>query len=40
MYVAGLRFDTVALAQGGSRWSDRSAPEDLSTFSVRHPVGL
>jgi cell wall-associated NlpC family hydrolase len=41
MYVAGLRFDTVALAQTGSRWSDRPADEpDLSTFSVRHPAGL
>ena len=41
MYVAGLRFDTVALAQTGSRWSDRSADEpDLSTFAVRHPRGL
>jgi hypothetical protein len=41
MYVAGLRFDTVALAETGSRWSDRAANEpDLSTFSVRHPAGL
>jgi cell wall-associated NlpC family hydrolase len=41
MYVAGLRFDTVALAETGSRWSDRSANEpDLKTFSVRHPAGL
>jgi hypothetical protein len=41
MYVAGLRFDTVALAQTGSRWSDTPANEpDLSTFSVRHPPGL
>jgi cell wall-associated NlpC family hydrolase len=41
MYVAGLRFDTVALAQTGSRWSDRSADEpDLKSFVVRHPVGL
>jgi cell wall-associated NlpC family hydrolase len=41
MYVAGLRFDTVALAETGSRWSDAPADEpDLSTFSVRHPVGL
>jgi hypothetical protein len=41
MYVAGLRFDTVALAEGGSRWSGRSATEgDLSTFTVRHPPGL
>jgi cell wall-associated NlpC family hydrolase len=41
MYVAGLRFDTVALAETGSRWSDRSATEpDLKTFSIRHPTGL
>jgi cell wall-associated NlpC family hydrolase len=41
MYVAGLRFDTVALAETGSRWSDRSANEpDLNTFAVRHPAGL
>ncbi|HTP22058.1 MAG TPA: hypothetical protein VMJ65_20795 [Solirubrobacteraceae bacterium] len=41
MYVAGLRFDTVALAQTGSRWSSRPADEpDLNTFSVRHPIGL
>jgi cell wall-associated NlpC family hydrolase len=41
MYVAGLRFDTVALAETGSRWSDRPADEpDLKTFSVRHPPGL
>jgi cell wall-associated NlpC family hydrolase len=41
MYVAGLRFDTVALAETGSRWSTRPADEpDLKTFSVRHPPGL
>jgi cell wall-associated NlpC family hydrolase len=41
MYVAGLRFDTVALAQTGTRWSNRSATEpDLRTFAVRHPFGL
>jgi cell wall-associated NlpC family hydrolase len=41
MYVAGLRFDTVALAEYGTRWSDRSANEpDLSSFVVRHPPGL
>jgi cell wall-associated NlpC family hydrolase len=41
MYVAGLRFDTVALAETGSRWSDRPADEaDLSSFAVRHPPGL
>jgi cell wall-associated NlpC family hydrolase len=41
MYVAGLRFDTVALAETGSRWSNRSADEpDLHSFVVRHPAGL
>jgi hypothetical protein len=41
MYVAGLRFDTVALAETGDRWSTRSANEpDLSTFAIRHPPGL
>ena len=41
MYVAGLRFDTVALAETGSRWSDRSADEpDINSFTVRHPAGL
>lgn len=41
MYVAGLRFDTVALAETGTRWSDRPADEpDLSSFAVRHPPGL
>lgn len=41
MYVAGLRFDTVALAETGSRWSDHKADEpDLSSFAVRHPPGL
>jgi cell wall-associated NlpC family hydrolase len=41
MYVAGLRFDTVALAETGSRWSNRSADEpNLKSFVVRHPAGL
>jgi cell wall-associated NlpC family hydrolase len=41
MYVAGLRFDTVALAETGSRWSNRSADEpNLRSFVVRHPPGL
>jgi hypothetical protein len=41
IYVAGLRFDTVALAETGSRWSNRPANEpDLKTFAVRHPAGL
>jgi cell wall-associated NlpC family hydrolase len=39
MYVAGLRFDTVALAEQGSRWSNRSA-NDGGAFVARHPVGL
>jgi hypothetical protein len=40
-YIAGLRFDTVALAETGSRWSNRRADEpDLSTFAIRHPPGL
>jgi cell wall-associated NlpC family hydrolase len=41
MYIAGLRFDTVALAETGTRWSSRPANEpDLRSFSVRHPPGL
>jgi cell wall-associated NlpC family hydrolase len=41
MYVAGLRFDTVALAETGTRWSDRRADEpDAASFVVRHPAGL
>jgi cell wall-associated NlpC family hydrolase len=41
MYIAGLRFDTVALAETGSRWSTRSADEsNLSSFAIRHPPGL
>jgi hypothetical protein len=40
-YIAGLRFDTVALAETGSRWSNRSANEpDLRSFAIRHPPGL
>ncbi|MEA2196017.1 MAG: peptidoglycan DL-endopeptidase RipB [Solirubrobacteraceae bacterium] len=39
MYVAGLRFDTVALAEGGSRWSNRTGSEG-GGFAVRHPPGL
>jgi hypothetical protein len=39
MYIAGLRFDTVALAEQGSRWSNRSA-NDGGAFVARHPVGL
>jgi cell wall-associated NlpC family hydrolase len=41
MYVAGLRFDTVALAESGTRWSNRPADEsNLSSFAIRHPPGL
>ncbi len=41
MYIAGLRFDTVALAETGSRWSNRAANEpDLNRFVARHPPGL
>jgi cell wall-associated NlpC family hydrolase len=41
MYVAGLRFDTVALAETGSRWSQRPADEsNLGSFAIRHPPGL
>ena len=40
MIVAGLRFDTVALAETGSRWSDRPPDENVSTFAIRHPPGL
>jgi hypothetical protein len=41
MYIAGLRFDTVALAETGSRWSNRPANEpDLASFVARHPPGL
>jgi cell wall-associated NlpC family hydrolase len=41
MYVAGLRFDTVALAQTGTRWSNRPANEsNLGSYSIRHPAGL
>ncbi|TMM08680.1 MAG: peptidoglycan endopeptidase [Actinobacteria bacterium] len=40
MYVAGLRFDTVALAAGGSRWSNSAPEEGTGGFAVRHPPGL
>jgi hypothetical protein len=41
MYIAGLRFDTVALAETGTRWSNRPADEgDIASFAVRHPPGL
>jgi cell wall-associated NlpC family hydrolase len=41
MEIAGLRFDTVALAQTGSRWSNRGPDEPgLASYAVRHPAGL
>jgi peptidoglycan hydrolase CwlO-like protein len=38
MVVAGWRFDTVALSQGGTRWSQSMT--DTSGFVARHPPGL
>jgi cell wall-associated NlpC family hydrolase len=38
MVVAGWRFDTVALASGGTRWSQSMASS--AGFVVRHPPGL
>src|SRR6202035_5234186 len=38
MDVAGWRFDTVALATGGTRWSQSGT--DTSAFVARHPHGL
>ncbi len=39
MTIDGRRFDTVALAEGGSRWSDSSG-DDGGGFVERHPDGL
>ncbi|MHB8490789.1 MAG: NlpC/P60 family protein [Solirubrobacteraceae bacterium] len=39
MVINGRRFDTVALAEGGSRWSS-STGSDGGNFVVRHPAGL
>ncbi len=39
MVIDGRRFDTVALAETGTRWSD-SAGEDGGDFVARHPDGL
>jgi len=39
MVIDGRRFDTVALAEDGSRWSN-SPGEDAGSFVVRHPPGL
>ncbi|MDE3130823.1 MAG: hypothetical protein KGL16_06680 [Acidobacteriota bacterium] len=38
MQIAGWRFDTVALAQGGTRWSQGGG--EYAGFVVRHPPGL
>ncbi len=38
MEVAGWRFDTVALAEGGTRWSQGGG--EFGGFVVRHPPGL
>jgi peptidoglycan hydrolase CwlO-like protein len=38
MEVAGWRFDTVALAEGGTRWSQGGG--EFAGFVVRHPPGL
>jgi peptidoglycan hydrolase CwlO-like protein len=38
MEVAGWRFDTVALAEGGTRWAQGGG--EYGGFVVRHPPGL
>lgn len=38
MEIAGWRFDTVALAEDGSRWSQGGG--EFAGFVVRHPTGL
>ncbi len=38
MVVDGWRFDTVALAEGGTRWTQSMT--DTSAFVARHPPGL
>ena len=38
MVVDGKRFDTVALQEGGSRWSDSMT--STSGYVARHPAGL
>jgi peptidoglycan hydrolase CwlO-like protein len=38
MEIAGWRFDTVALAEGGTRWSQGGG--EYGGFVVRHPVGF
>jgi peptidoglycan hydrolase-like protein with peptidoglycan-binding domain len=39
MVVDGKRFDTVALQEDGSRWSNSSG-DDGGAFVARHPAGL
>ena len=39
MTIDGRRFDTVALAEDGTRWSG-SAGDDGGSFVERHPAGL
>ena len=38
MTIDGRRYDTVSLAEDGSRWG--TTPGDPSGFIVRHPIGL
>jgi cell wall-associated NlpC family hydrolase len=38
MVVAGMRFDTSARSQSGSRWTMQQRPSD--GFSITHPKGL
>ena len=38
MTIAGWRFDTVALAEDGTRWSQGGG--EYAGFVVRHPAGL
>jgi hypothetical protein len=38
MVVAGWRFDTVALAEDGTRWT--RVPRSSAGFVARHPAGL
>jgi peptidoglycan hydrolase CwlO-like protein len=38
MTIAGWRFDTVALAEDGTRWSQGGG--EFAGFVVRHPTGL
>lgn len=38
MEIAGWRFDTVALAEDGTRWAQGGG--EFAGFVVRHPVGL